>query len=90
MLLIRLPDGDLLVLNPTGSAIRIRPNGSTVPPTHVRVGPFLDVGPWSENLYQLRCSVLSGGTRRKRDRLAATSPLQGQTVAAASRPTLTS
>lgn len=31
MIVLRLCDGDLLVLNPDGQAIRIRPDGSTVP-----------------------------------------------------------
>lgn len=32
MIVLRLPDGDVLVLLPDGGSIRVRPDGSTVPP----------------------------------------------------------
>jgi len=91
MRLIILPDsGDALLAWPDGRAIRIRPDGSTVPPTPAQAGPFLKVGPGSDGPDQRRCAVLSRGACRKRHRLGPTSPQQGQAVAAASAPTLAS
>jgi len=91
MYLIALPQpGDALVIWPDGGAIRVRPAGSTVPPTPSQADPILEAGPASYGLDQRRCAVLSRGARRKRHRLGPTSPRKGQAVAAASPPTLAS
>jgi len=53
--LIFLPESvDALTVSPDGRAIRIRPDGSTIPPMPVQPASFLEVGAGSSGLNQLR------------------------------------